>query len=122
MKVTASAAISPLSTSVCGSLADPHQVFILYQLRHGQQTVGQLAGALGVSVQDIRQHLQTLCQSRLIIADYSWPTAQYRLCDGRLVEALEILQAVGQDSAANPAEIAALRPYLWAQSAPDAGC
>ena len=122
MSAMAPDAIHPLSTSICGSLADPHQVSILYRLGHGQQTVAQLAGALGVSVQDVRRHLQALCQSQLVIADYAWPTAQYGLSDRRLLEALEILQAVVQDSGPNPAEIVALRPYLWSQSGPDAGC
>lgn len=97
--------IAQLHARVCGGLADPNRILILYALNDGNYNVGDLAVAVGLSQPTVSRHLKTLREAGMVIAKRDGQAMYYMLADQRIIQALELLRAVLADILANQANL-----------------
>jgi DNA-binding transcriptional ArsR family regulator len=94
-----------LHAQLCGALADPHRLMLLYALASRPQTVGELAQAVGLGQPAASRQLKLLRERGLVRAARHGPRVEYRLEDPRLIEAVELLRAVLRNSIARRASL-----------------
>jgi ArsR family transcriptional regulator len=97
---------------ICQVLADPKRLRLLDQLRGGERSVGELAGALGVTYPNASQHLNVMRDAGLVATRREGTTIYYRLAYPRIVEACDIVHEILR---AQLAEAAALVDQARAQ-------
>lgn len=93
---------------VCGALADPTRIAILYELADGPRNVSQLVETLGVTQPTVSRHLKTLRERGMVQATRDGGFVAYTLLDRRIVEALDLLRAALGDILARRGRLAAL--------------
>jgi ArsR family transcriptional regulator len=102
---------------ICQVLADPKRLRLLDQLRAGERSVGELAGALGVAYPNVSQHLNVMRDAGLVSTRREGTTIFYRLAYPRIVEACDIVHEILR---AQLAEAAALVEHARGQSRAEA--
>ena len=100
------AEINDLHANICGGLADPKRIIILYSLADRPQTVNELAAAVHLPQPSVSRHLRVLRERGMVLATRQGQSVGYRLADGRLIQALDILRAVLRDNLAHRANLA----------------
>ena len=89
------------------ALGDPTRVQILELLReHGELGVGDLVGRLGVSQPKVSNHLACLRWCGFVATRREHPAVYYRVADERVVDMLELADAL---LSANAEHVAACR-------------
>lgn len=83
-----------LHAQVCGALADPNRILLLYTLATGPHNVNDLAEILRLPQPTISRHLKTLRERGMVLTQREGRTVFYSLADRRIVEALDLLRAV----------------------------
>ncbi len=83
-----------LHAEICQALADPSRILILYELREGQRSVGELAENLGMSQPTVSRHLKVLRDRRMVLAERDGTSIYYTLADIQVIEALNLLRSV----------------------------
>lgn len=86
--------IDRLHAQICQALADPKRILILYALAEGPRRVTDLVEALGIPQPTLSNHLKTLRDRGLVIAEREGASVYYSLADRRVIEALDMLRAV----------------------------
>lgn len=86
--------INLLHSELCGALADPKRIMILYALADKSMNVTELVQALEFPQPTISRHLKTLRQRGLVVASREAQSVYYALTDKRVIEALDILRGV----------------------------
>jgi len=94
-----------LHAEICGGLADPNRIMILYTLSDGPHNVTEICEVLKMPQPSVSRHLKILRERRMVIAKRKGTVVQYSLGDKRLVEALDLLRAVLRDGLARRAEL-----------------
>jgi ArsR family transcriptional regulator len=89
--------IDQLHAQICGGLADPNRILILYALSEQPCYVSELAGKLGMTQPTASRHLKVLRDRGLVTAQRSGQAVVYSLTDPRVIEALDILRAMLAD-------------------------
>lgn len=89
--------INQLHAEVCGGLADPKRIAILYAVTDHPQTVSQLAEMLDTPQPTISRHLKILRDHGMVIADRDGANIYYALGDKRIIRALDLLREVLAD-------------------------
>lgn len=79
-----------LSVEVFAMLADVTRVRVLLALRDGEQSVGDLAEALGKSAPSVSQHLAKLRLSRMVLTRHEGTRIYYRLADDHASELIAV--------------------------------
>lgn len=79
-----------LAVEVFSMLADATRVKILLALRDGEQSVGDLAAALGKPTPGISQHLAKLRLARMVVARHAGNRVFYRLADDHASELVSV--------------------------------
>ncbi len=97
--------INALHAQICGGLADPTRITILYALADGPKNVTQLAQILEMPQPVISRHLKILRERSMVTATRQGQAVEYRLGDHRLIEALDLLRAVLHDQVAGRAAL-----------------
>lgn len=87
-----------LHASVCGGLADPNRILILYTLADKPHNVTDLADLLGISQPTVSRHLKTLRERSMVTSERDGQSVIYSLADKRIVEALDLLREFLADS------------------------
>lgn len=67
-----------------GALADPSRLTLLWQLKQGEASVGQLVTATGIGQASVSKHLATLRQAGLVDSRRAGPSVIYRIADPAL--------------------------------------
>jgi len=98
--------INRLHAEICAGLADPKRILILYELSAGPRNVSELTANLRLDQSSTSRHLKVLRERGLVTAARAGPAVEYRLSDDRLIQALDLLRAVLQDSLNRRAELA----------------
>jgi DNA-binding transcriptional ArsR family regulator len=83
-----------LHAEICQALADPSRILILYELREGPRSVGELAENLGLSQPTVSRHLKVLRDRRMVLAERDGTSIYYTLADEQVIEALNLLRSV----------------------------
>ena len=94
-----------LHAEICGGLADPSRIMILYALSDGPHNVKEICTVLGMPQPSVSRHLKILRERRMVTTVRKGTIVQYSLADERLVEALDLLRAVLRDGLAKRAEL-----------------
>ena len=89
--------INALHAELCSALADPTRIALLYSLREGETTVGQLAEGLGQPQATVSRHLKVLRDGGLVSARRDGMNVYYMLTDEKVVQALDLLRQVLND-------------------------
>ncbi len=97
--------VNVLHAEVCGGLADPKRILILYALAEEPCNVTRLAGTLRMPQSLVSRHLKVLRDRGMVSAVRQGPAVEYRLADRRLIEALDLLRAVLRDHLAHRGEL-----------------
>ncbi len=90
--------INELHAEVCGGLADPKRIAILYAIADNPQSVSQLAEALDTPQPSISRHLKILRDHGMVIAERDGANVYYALGDKRIIRALDLLRQVLADN------------------------
>jgi DNA-binding transcriptional ArsR family regulator len=94
-----------LHAEICAALADPRRIVALYVLAEKPHTVNELAADLGITESAASRHLKVLRERGLVQAVRQGTSMEYRLCDTRLIEALDLLRSVLRDDLAHRASL-----------------
>ncbi len=94
-----------LHAEICAALADPRRIVALYALAEKPRTVNELAEDLGITQSAASRHLKVLRERGLVQAVRQGASVEYRLCDMRLIEALDLLRSVMRDDLAHRASV-----------------
>jgi ArsR family transcriptional regulator len=97
--------IIQLHAQICGGLADPNRIMILYALSQGPRNVSELCNELEVPQPLVSRHLKILRERGMVRAERRGTQVIYSLADPRLVEALDLLRAAMRDMLARRAEL-----------------
>jgi len=87
-----------LHASVCGGLADPNRILILYTLADKPHNVTDLADLLNISQPTVSRHLKTLRERGMVTSERNGQSVIYSLADKRIVGALDLLREFLADS------------------------
>ena len=79
-----------LAVEVFSMLADVTRVKILLALRDGEQSVGDLATAVGKPTPGVSQHLAKLRLARMVVARHAGTRVYYRLADDHASELVAV--------------------------------
>ena len=89
--------VRQLHAQVCGALADPVRILILYVLSENTRSVSEIVTELGISQPTISRHLRVLRDHNLVTATREGVNVFYSLNDCRVIDALDTLRAVMVD-------------------------
>jgi len=86
--------IHQLHAHLCGSLADPNRILLLYTLSQSACKVGDLARELDLPQSSVSRHLRVLREGGLVTGQREGHSVVYKLTDDRVIEALDILRSL----------------------------
>ena len=86
--------INQLHANICGALADPSRILILYLLSEGPLNVNTLVEKLDLPQPTVSRHLKVLRERGLVTAERDGQSVYYSLGDTRVIEALDLLRTV----------------------------
>ena len=93
MNKTLESEVIQLHAEICGGLADPSRIMILYTLSQNPRNVTELSSELNMPQPLVSRHLKVLRDRGMVTSERSGTTITYSLGDPRLVEALDLLRA-----------------------------
>lgn len=86
--------LTQLTASVCKALNDPKRLIILYALREGPLTVGELVDVLDASQANVSQHLAVLRERGIVQPDRRGNNVYYSLRHTQVLAAVDLLREV----------------------------
>jgi DNA-binding transcriptional ArsR family regulator len=105
MNKTLETEINQLHAEICGGLADPNRIMILYTLSQGPRNVTELCTELEMPQPLVSRHLKVLRERGMVTTERRGTIVVYSLGDKRLVQALDLLRAAMRDMLAKRAEL-----------------
>jgi DNA-binding transcriptional ArsR family regulator len=97
--------INQMHAELCGGLADPTRLMILYTLSDQPHNVTELCAALQMTQPSISRHLKILRDRGLVLANREGQNVLYSLADRRVIDALDLLRAVMASKLKNQATL-----------------
>ncbi len=94
-----------LHSRLCGGLADPRRIILLYQIAEKPQCVNELSAALGIPQPTTSRHLKNLRERGLVIAERDGQSIIYSLADPRIIKVLDLLREILADMLAGQASL-----------------
>ncbi len=88
------AEIFALHAEFCKVIANPMRLMLIWRLRNGELTVGELVKGSGASLANVSQHLRILRNHDIVRTRKEGRSIHYRLRDVRLVEVCELTRAI----------------------------
>lgn len=83
-----------MHAEVCKTLANPKRLEIIYALKNGELSVGELVKKLGIPKANISQHLAVLRQRRVVTARREGVNIYYRISNPKIVQACALMREV----------------------------
>jgi DNA-binding transcriptional ArsR family regulator len=97
--------VTQLHAEICGGLADPNRILILYELSQSPRNVTELATNLKMPQPLVSRHLKVLRERGMVTSTRKGTVIEYTLADERLIQALDLLRAVMRDGLTKRAEL-----------------
>ncbi len=97
MNSTLEAEVNQLHAEICGGLADPNRIMILYELSARPKNVTELCSVLNMPQPLVSRHLKILRERGMVTTERRGTVVVYSLGDARLTQALDLLRAVMRD-------------------------
>ena len=92
------AEITRLHAEICGGLADPTRIMLLYELSARPKNVSDLANQLNLPQSLASRHLKILRERGMVTTERQGTVIIYSLADVRLIQALDLLRDVMRDT------------------------
>lgn len=89
--------LTALQARLCKVLAHPKRLRIIYALRRGERSVGELAKELQLSYANLSRHLHILLEIGLVEARHYGRYSYYRLSTPQIAEACDLVRRVLRD-------------------------
>lgn len=89
--------INQLHAQICGGLADPKRIALLYALAEEPKSVTDLADLLEMPQATVSRNLKILRERGMVIARRQGANIYYSLGDDRIIRALDLLREVLAD-------------------------
>ncbi len=89
--------INQLHAQICGGLADPKRIAMLYALAEGQKSVTDLSDMLEMPQATVSRNLKILRERGMVVARREGANIYYSLSDDRIIKALDLLRQVLAD-------------------------
>jgi ArsR family transcriptional regulator len=86
--------ITQMHARVCGGLADPNRILILYTLFDHPSNVSDLAQTIGLPQPTVSRHLKILRENGMVSAQRDGQSVIYTITDLRIIQALDLLRSV----------------------------
>ena len=83
-----------LHQQVCYALGDPTRILLLYLLREGPQSVGELTERMKLPQSTVSRHLRVLRERSLVHVKKRGTSNLYTMTDTRITDALDLLRQV----------------------------
>jgi len=99
--------VSELEADLCYAFVDPTRILILYALNDQPHNVSELTAELDIPQSKTSRHLKVLRDHGLVRTTRQGVSITYELADGRLIDALNLLQEVLRDQIAYKANMIA---------------
>ncbi len=93
MNTSLEAEVTQLHAEICGGLADPNRIMILYELSAGPKNVTELCTALNMLQPLVSRHLKILRDRGMVTTERRGTVVIYSLGDARVIQALDLLRA-----------------------------
>ncbi|MCX8103617.1 MAG: metalloregulator ArsR/SmtB family transcription factor [Candidatus Bipolaricaulota bacterium] len=84
--------LTALQARICKVLSHPKRLQIIYVLRAGERSVGELAEELQLSYANLSQHLRVLLEAGLVEARHQGRFSYYRLSTPQVAEACDLVR------------------------------
>jgi ArsR family transcriptional regulator len=97
--------ITQLHAEICGGLADPNRILLLYTLSQSPRNVTELCNELNMPQPLVSRHLKVLRERGMVTTKRQGTIIRYFLADERLIQALDLLRAVMRDGLTKRAEL-----------------
>lgn len=81
-----------MHADMCQALANQHRLAIMYSLKDGEKCVGDIGAELGISVQNVSQHLRILKERLLVRSRKDGQTVFYSVTNLKFVEACALIR------------------------------
>ena len=81
-----------MHADMCQALANQHRLAIMYSLKDGEKCVGDIGVELGISVQNVSQHLRILKERLLVRSRKEGQTVYYSVTNPKFVEACALIR------------------------------
>lgn len=88
--------IYELQAEVLKTLANPRRLEIIHRLADGPSEVGRLADQMGIAQPNLSQHLALMRSAGVVEADRNGREVRYRLADGDILAACDLMRGVLQ--------------------------
>ena len=86
--------IYSLKAELCKTFADPKRLFILNELRSGEKSVGELAGAMGIGHAIVSRQLGILREKGIVKYRREGTTVYYRISDTKIIKACDLVHEI----------------------------
>jgi len=97
--------LDDLVSTMCKALNDPKRLMLLYALRDGARSVGELCELVGISQSNTSQHLAILRERGLVVAERAGNTVRYSLRYPRILDAVDLLRELMAEEAARQQQL-----------------
>jgi ArsR family transcriptional regulator, virulence genes transcriptional regulator len=81
-----------MHAQLCQALGNEHRLAIMYGLKEGERSVGDIADDLGISVHNVSQHLRILRQAQLVRSRKEGQTVYYSISNPKFIDACAIMR------------------------------
>lgn len=81
-----------MHADLCKALANEHRLAILYTLSHGEMSVGDLAGEVGISLHNVSQHLRILKERLLVTSRKEGQTVYYSITNMKYIQGCTLIR------------------------------
>ena len=95
-----------LKAELCKTFADPRRLMIITELREGERSVSDLVAKLGSPQAVVSRHLAVLRSRGIVVTRREGTSVYYRLANGRIIEACDIVHSILMDNLARNRDLA----------------
>jgi ArsR family transcriptional regulator len=89
----------------CSVMANPKRLAIMWLLGEGERSVGEIAEAIGVSIQNISQHLRVMRDKGAVACRPQGQTVFYRLANAKFLAASRLVREALSEQSRKEAEL-----------------
>jgi ArsR family transcriptional regulator len=86
--------IFKLQAEVCKTMANPKRLEIIYALKKGERSAGELVGELGLPKANVSQHLSVLKSCGVVRARRKGVNIYYAIANPKIIRACELMKDV----------------------------
>jgi ArsR family transcriptional regulator, cadmium/lead-responsive transcriptional repressor len=98
--------INHLHAQICGGLADPKRIAILYAVAEKPLSVTEIIAAVEMPQATVSRNLKILRERGMVIPKRKGPNIYYSLGDKRIIRALDLLREVLADDLSKQSALA----------------